>query len=116
MVNQKVIETAIRTIKAKLDEALTKEKETEGTEDTIIWHMVANDYKLAISVLEKQMVKKPNKRELGSSLIRRVYHCPNCNKRLYDCAIKNGELDHVSPGSRKNKFCEDCGQAIDWSE
>lgn len=65
---------------------------------------------------EKQRGKKPNKRQLGNTLVRKIYHCPNCNKRLYDCAFKNGELDHVSPGSRKSKFCEDCGQKLDWGD
>lgn len=55
MKNRKKIETAIRTISAKLDEALEREKETEGTEDTVIWHMVAKDYELAVSALKKQM-------------------------------------------------------------
>ena len=49
------IQIAIRTITAKLNEALAKEKETEGTEDTVIWHLVAKDYRVAISAMEKQM-------------------------------------------------------------
>ena len=47
------IKNAIRTINAKLEEALEREKETEGTEDTVIWHMVGNDYKCAINAIEE---------------------------------------------------------------
>ena len=64
---------------------------------------------------ERQIPRKPNKRQVGSNiLMSKIYYCPTCNKKLYDCAIKNGKLDYVSPGSRKSKFCEDCGQALDW--
>ncbi len=66
---------------------------------------------------ERRRGQEPNKRKLvGTAFTRIIYHCPNCNKWLYDCAFKNGELDHVSPGSRKSKFCEDCGQKLYWSE
>lgn len=67
--------------------------------------------------MERQRVKKPRKREVGSDKLKRIiYHCPNCDKRLYDCAFKNGELDHVSPGSRKSKRCEKCDCRLDWSD
>lgn len=66
---------------------------------------------------ERQIPKKPNKRQVGTNiLMSKIYYCPICDKKLYDCAIKKGKLDYVSPGSKKSKFCEDCGQAIDWSE
>lgn len=78
------------------------------------------DYKaneMAIKALENQIKKKPIKREIGSEKLKRIiYHCPNCNKRLYDCAFKHGELDHVSPGSRKSKRCEKCDCRLDWSD
>ena len=66
---------------------------------------------------ERQIPRKPNKRQVGTNiLMSKIYYCPTCNKKLYDCAIKNGKLDYVSPGSRKSKFCGDCGQALDWSD
>lgn len=72
---------------------------------------------MAIDELKKQIPKKPKKREAGSEKLKRIiYHCPDCDKRLYDCAVKNGELDHVSPGSRKSKRCEKCDCRLDWSE
>ena len=72
---------------------------------------------IAIDALENHIIKKPTKREVGGEILKRIiYHCPNCNKRLYDCAFKNGELDHVSPGSRKGKRCEKCDCKLDWSE
>lgn len=72
---------------------------------------------MAIKALEKQIPKKPQKREVGSEKLKRIiYHCPNCGKRLYDCTFKNGKLDHVSPGSRKSKRCEKCDCKLDWSD
>lgn len=72
---------------------------------------------MAIKTLENQIMKKPRKREIGGEALKRIiYHCPNCDKRLYDCAVKNGELDHVSPGSRKSKRCEKCDCRLDWSD
>lgn len=66
---------------------------------------------------ERQMAKKPGKKQVGRNiLMSKIYYCPTCNNKLYDCAIRNGKLDYVSPGSRKSKFCEDCGQKLDWSE
>ena len=53
MGNEKQFESAIKTMRAKLDEALKREKDSEGNEDSVIWHMVANDYKMAIFALEK---------------------------------------------------------------
>lgn len=72
---------------------------------------------IAIKALENHIIKKPTKREVGGESLKRIIcHCPNCNKRLYDCAFKNGELDHISPGSRKSKRCEKCDCKLDWSE
>ncbi len=66
---------------------------------------------------EQQRGKKPSKKQVGRNiLMSKIYYCPICNKKLYDCALKNGKLDYVSSGSRKSKFCENCGQKLDWKE
>lgn len=46
--------------------------------------------KLAISALEKQVPEKPMNK----------YYCPSCEEQLMG----------------KVNYCEECGQAIDWSE
>ena len=56
--------------------------------------------KLAIQALEKQIPKKPEM-YIGDYEFERWPICPKCKGELHP----NGE-----------KFCSDCGQAIDWSE
>ena len=53
-----------------------------------------NVCKLAIEALEKQI---PKKDKFG--------YCPIC-KRTVNCACRPS----------KNKFCRNCGQALDWSD
>ena len=119
------IKNAIRTINAKLEEALEREKETEGTEDTVIWHMVGNDYKCAIKALEeiqqyraigtveecreereRQRAKKVKNRKLLRDFHNRPYsvrgNCPICGSE--------GLL------SSNTDYCNACGQKLDWSE
>lgn len=103
--NNKEIEIAIKTINAKLDEALKNEAKTLGTENTIFWHMVANDYKMAMQALEKQMPKIPD--VYGDSysdgqLVYDMYSCPNCGEN-YEI-----ESDHYD-------YCPKCGQHMDKS-
>lgn len=111
------IKNTVKTINAQLENALQKEKETEGTENTVIWHLVANDYKCAIKALEeirqyraigtvrecreareRQMRRKPVKDEYGHSC------CPGCGWIVY----------HDEWGGRYLPHCENCGQALDW--
>lgn len=121
------IKNAIRTINAKLEEALEREKETEGTEDTVIWHMVGNDYKCAIKALEeiqqyraigaveecreareRQRGKKPEF-ELNLSDYTSRFVC-ECGKRIivkHDSGVMN---NHDAPN-----YCSNCGQRFDWS-
>lgn len=57
--------------------------------------------KMAISALEKQILKKPNihgYRE-GREINTISYTCPICNK-------------HIS----RDNYCKNCGNAIDWSD
>ena len=122
------IKNAIRTINAKLEEALEREKETEGTEDTVIWHMVGNDYKCAIKALEeiqqyraigtveecreareRQRGKKPEF-ELNLSDYTSRFVC-ECGKRVI-VKHDSGVMDnHDAPN-----YCSNCGQRFDWSD
>lgn len=61
-------------------------------------------FETAISALEKQIPKKPlPEREVRSGRIV-SFTCPNCN--------------HTDLGNNEYRFscCENCGQALDWSD
>lgn len=138
------IKNAIRTINAKLEEALEREKETEGTEDTVIWHMVGNDYKCVINAIEEiqqyraigtvEECREARERQRGKKPIL----CMNEVSGMFvDYADGHGEYKTQMNNwwrcpccnevvgqrviahnhihdQRKKKFCEKCGQAISW--
>lgn len=156
------IKNAIRTINAKLEEALEREKETEGTEDTVIWHMVGNDYKCAIKALEEIQkyraigtVEEVKRMQRYSALAKKhstigqvidscaeyeaigtVEECREARERqipkkpnittgqndtdkLACCPTCDSNVDWTYEGfwrKGKQKYCHECGQAIDWSE
>lgn len=58
---------------------------------------IEEEMKLAISALEKQILKKPlpENKYYGNG------KCPNCNAVFLD---------------KSTKYCGNCGQALDWSE
>lgn len=59
--------------------------------------------RLALYSLEKQIPRKPVNKSNGKRIENcDVVVCPNCNKRL---KLKS-----------KGRYCDKCGQAIDWSE
>lgn len=66
---------------------------------------------LACKALEKQIPKKPNYKyeQTGNEIssIRRFPVCPSCE------SINNGE--QYAAGFNE-KYCLDCGQALDWSD
>ena len=67
-------------------------------------------FEKAIEALEKQMPKKPRATE---DYPHRLY-CPNC---YYPFERNKSEIalirEHFIVG---NKYCPDCGQALDWSD
>ena len=78
------IEEAIRAIRHDLHWNLLK-----GYQEDVA--------KIAISALEKQMPKNPDRGV-----------CPSCNSRhIYAATLMKAECF---------KYCGDCGQAIDWSD
>ena len=52
-----------------------------------------------VTALEKAIAKKPEKNEKHNN----IYHCPFCNKMIVD--------DFLG----LPKYCENCGQKLDWS-
>lgn len=59
---------------------------------------------IAISALEKQIPKKPILDTIFSSGVK-WWRCPVCNKIIVGCIA-----------NRPQKYCDDCGQALDWSD
>ena len=98
------IKNAIRTINAKLEEALEREKETEGTEDTVIWHMVGNDYKCAIKALEEIQQYRAIGTVPKNPIHDWLYACPNCHTIMLQGAFE-----------ARGRCCKECGQVLDWS-
>lgn len=119
------IKNAIKTINAQLENALQNEKETTGTHSTVIWHLVANDYRCAIKALdeiqkyqaigtieecqearERQRGKKVSNRTLLRDLNGNPYtvrgDCPNCGS----IGLLSVNTDH----------CNACGQKLSWDE
>ena len=77
-------EEVIRTIKHDLRWKLLKDYQQDVAD-------------MAISALEKQIPKKPEKGV-----------CPNCNSRhIYAASFTKAD---------RFKYCGDCGQALDWSD
>lgn len=76
-------------------------------------------YQVAIKALEKQMPKKPEKDGVTDS--RGVFHpingidgvpydlCPNCYSNLCTTGMFGRNKERM-------KYCEKCGQRLDWSE
>lgn len=65
----------------------------------------------AIEALEKQIPKKPKIDRVTFLGDFDELRCPICN----NCLIQRTEFGDYFEGS-KCAYCEDCGQAIDWSE
>jgi hypothetical protein len=61
----------------------------------------AEAFEYAISVLEKQIPKKPISKVIANEGYAWQWACPNC---------------HIEKISTENAHCSDCGQALDWSE
>ena len=136
------IKNAIKTINAQLENALQNEKETTGTHSTVIWHLVANDYRCAIKALDEiqnyraigtvEECREARERQRGKKPIL----CMNEVSGMFvDYADVHGEYKTQMNNwwrcpccnevvgqrviahkhihdQRKKKFCEKCGQAI----
>ena len=67
---------------------------------------------MAISVLEKQIPKKPNM--IQGRLNENIWnlHCPSCENwiGIRNSMLKRGDIHNISNGH----ICPHCGQVIDW--
>ena len=64
--------------------------------------------KIATYVLEKQIPKKPKKKE--ENQYSAFYDCPCCGGYLVS------KIDGELCGGQEYKYCCRCGQALDWSD
>lgn len=65
--------------------------------------------KMVEGALEKQIPKKLKNKEVGRFGL--VLLCPNCENQvamIWDSVLQKGKY--------KQSHCENCGQALDWSE
>ena len=63
----------------------------------------------AIEALKKQIARKPIKETLKITDLQNFY-CPSCKKRIIS------KLDGEWLAGRLQKYCDDCGQALEWGE
>ena len=63
---------------------------------------------MGIDALEKQIPKKPKKKEESQYSI--FYDCPCCGGYLVS------KIDGELCGGQKFKYCYRCGQALDWND
>ena len=69
---------------------------------------------MAISALEKQIPKKPNKIQSKNGENLWNLYCPSCENWI---GMRNSRLKHVDMHNISNgNICPYCGQAIDWEE
>lgn len=88
--------------------------------------LMEKTYNMSIEALEKQLPKKPRvtikeQNNEESYLKKEHYICPNCGKILV--TQNHQEINHKNSkkvnrwftGS-ENKYCSNCGQAINWKK
>lgn len=63
---------------------------------------------VCITALEKQMPKKPAIIVFWAKT--EVFYCPCCMKRIIS------KIDNEWVAGSHQKYCSDCGQALDWEE
>ena len=74
-------------------------------------------FDMAISALEKQIPKKPNKIQSQNSENLWNLYCPSCENwiGMWRIGMWNSRLKHVDMHNISNgNICPYCGQAIDW--
>lgn len=84
---------AIKIIKGKI---CCEEPIQHYCDDSCMYSTKQCAFGLAISVLEKQIPRKP--KDIG--IFAEIFVCPNCENSIL-----------LQP-----KYCERCGQALDWSD
>lgn len=66
-------------------------------------------FETAIEALKKQVAKNPIK-DAARIVNYQTFYCPICNKKIIS------RLDGNWIAGRIQKYCDDCGQALDWRD
>lgn len=98
---QEVVEQIIIERNKTVEGLILGEIQKMSTENGIDTKIVLNE-KAIVSALEKQIPTKPIVRDLWQLGTADGHSCPNCG---YDI-----------PYTKQPKHCEECGQALDWSD
>lgn len=88
---------------------IAKENLKEWFDNDGIGEIDAVDFILALNALDKQIPKKPIE-DTANLTDFKTFHCPTCNKKIVS------RLDGEWIAGRPQKYCDDCGQALDWSD
>ena len=67
----------------------------------------------AVKALEKLTPKKPDIEGISRTVI--CVKCPNCQQELFRFFYSVGK-HNWNEAQKSHKYCEDCGQAIDWTD
>ena len=102
-------EEALKELKHEID-MMPKEPPNDFVGNENVWfrdhEKIIDAHEIAVEALKKRMSKKPS--YSGNNEQDAVY-CPNCGFMFGFC-------DEVHYFSINPSYCEECGQAIDWSE
>lgn len=102
--DEKKVREAIYCMKSFADDTVCEECDNYDRCDHT---MVADNAKIAIEALEKQLPKKGIKEKITEGVNKGLhkFYCPVCYKK--------GDLSNKC---NVGEYCSDCGQKIDWSE
>ena len=73
-----------------------------------IYGEFVGNFDTAISAIEKQIPKNPIE-DIANLIDFKTFHCPVCNKKIVS------RLDGEWIAGRPQKYCDDCGQALDFN-
>ncbi len=104
--DEKKVREAIYCMKSFADDTVCEECDNYDRCDHT---MVADNAKIAIEALEKQLPKKGKENGMYSGVFKKIkaYTCPTCG----NCC-----LEKMMNERQNTEFCWDCGQKLDWSE
>ena len=65
-----------------------------------------------LKLQRKATTQKPDIESVKEKVI--SVKCPNCKRELFMCYYSGGKYNW-NEAQRNNRYCKNCGQAIDWS-
>ena len=102
MINQEMIQNAMHCMKMSAEMAVCEDCNLYPCDHTDVSDLA----RVALEALEKQIPQRPDLEGDGywdGELVYDTGYCPRCHQDY--------EIEYHTP-----KFCENCGQALDWEE